>query len=64
MSVSQIITDRILPVLTAATLIGTVYLTVLLAIKGSVGGAISTGALSVLLGVIVLHDVKRLFLAK
>ncbi len=64
MSFSQIITDRVLPVLTAATMLGAVYFTVLLAIKGSVGGAISTGALAALFGVIVLHDVKRLFLKK
>jgi membrane associated rhomboid family serine protease len=64
MSFSQIMTDRVLPVLTAATLAGAVYFTVLLATKGSVGGAISTGALAALFGVIVLHDVKRLILKK
>lgn len=64
MSATQIITDRVLPVLTAATLLGIVYVTVLFAAKGSIGGAISTGVLAALFGVIVLHDVKRLFFTK
>ncbi len=64
MSFSQIMTDRVLPVVTAITMAGGIYFTVLLALKGSVGGALSTAALSALIGIFVLHDVKRLILKK
>jgi CHASE2 domain-containing sensor protein len=64
MNFTQIVTDRIVPVLTGLTLAGTLYLSVVLALNGSIGGTISTGLVSVLLGVVVAHDVKRLFLTK
>jgi membrane-bound ClpP family serine protease len=62
MSLSQIITDRVVPVLTALTLVGVLGLVGLFVSKGHVGGAVSVGALAVLLGVVVAHDVKRLLL--
>jgi len=62
MSFSQIITDRVLPVVVTATMLGMLGVTGLLAVKGSVGGAISTGVLAAFIGVFVVHDVKRLLL--
>lgn len=62
MNLSQIITDRVVPVLTALTLVGVLGLVGLFVSKGHVGGAVSTGALAVLFGIVVAHDVKRLLL--
>lgn len=62
MNLSQIITDRVVPMLTAVTLIATLGVTALFVSKGHVGGAVSTGALAVLFGIVVAHDVKRLLL--
>jgi hypothetical protein len=64
MSFSQFVTDRLLPVVTAITFLSCVYFAVLLATKGSVGGAISTGVLAAFIGIMVLHDVRRLLLKK
>lgn len=62
MSFSQIMTDRVLPVVTAATTIALIGVTVLFVTKGHVGGAVSTGALAALFGIVVAHDIKRLLL--
>lgn len=60
----QIVTDYVLPVVMAITAVGLVCLTVLVASVGSVGGAISTGALALLVSVFVAKDVQRLLAKK
>lgn len=64
MSFSQIITDRVLPVVVAATTLSVIGVTGLFVSKGHIGGAISTGVLAMLFGIVVVHDVKRLLLKK
>jgi hypothetical protein len=64
MSPSQIVTDRVLPVVTAVSLLGVAYLAVTLALAGSLGGCLSVSTLAVMLGVLTAHDIRRLFLKK
>lgn len=56
----QIVGDYVLPVVTTVTAVGLVCLTALMISVGSVGGAISTGALAVLVSVFVAKDIQRL----
>lgn len=61
MSFSKVTTDVIVPILTSVTAIGLGYATYVIANKGIVSGAIATGALVLVCGLFLAHDVRRLF---
>lgn len=60
MNFSQIMTDRVLPVVTVLMTIGCLGLTVLFASMHNVGAAISTATLFALGVIAIRHDIKRL----
>jgi len=64
MSPAQLLTDRIVPVATAIVFLAAVVGSFLLMKHGYVGASLCVGALAILFGALVEHDVQRLILNK
>jgi hypothetical protein len=60
MNFSQIVTDRIIPIITLLILLSLIYLTFFLAINDSLIGSISVGILACLVANFVFYDIKRI----
>ena len=62
MTASTFLRDIVVPAATGLTALSCAALTVLLFLKGEVGGGISTLSLTAAITLFVIHDVKRLIL--
>lgn len=61
MKFTEIIRNVVVPAATIVTVIACLILTVVLFSKGELGAGVSTLALTALIALFVIHDVKRLF---